>query len=102
MRGADTFTESLFTMRRLEDFVPANHPLRPIRAMVNEALLKMDDLFAGIAQSIGKLFSSSFEIAPAAGLYVIAASLALSLFLAKSRVLLRVNVSYDKPDVGND
>ncbi len=46
MRGADTFTESLFTMRRLEDFVPANHPLRPIRAMVNEALLKMDDLFA--------------------------------------------------------
>jgi len=31
MRGADTFTESLFTMRRLEDFVPANHPLRPIR-----------------------------------------------------------------------
>lgn len=29
MRGADTFTESLFTMRRLEDFVPDNHPLRP-------------------------------------------------------------------------
>lgn len=28
MRGADTFTESMFTMRRLEDFVPANHPLR--------------------------------------------------------------------------
>ena len=48
MRGVDTFTESLFTMRRLEDFVPANHPLRPIRAMVNEALLKMDGLFAGM------------------------------------------------------
>jgi transposase len=48
MRGADTFTESLFTMRRLEDFVPANHPLRPIRAMVNEALIKMDGLFAGM------------------------------------------------------
>ena len=51
MRGADTFTESLFTMRRLEDFVPANHPLRPIRAMVNEALLKMDDLFAGMYEA---------------------------------------------------
>lgn len=38
MRGADTFTESLFTMRRLDDFVPAQHPLRPIRAMVNQAL----------------------------------------------------------------
>jgi hypothetical protein len=24
MRGADTFTESLFTMHHLEDFVPAN------------------------------------------------------------------------------
>ncbi len=46
MRGADTFTESLFTMRRLDDFVPADHPLRPIRAMVNEALVKMDGLFA--------------------------------------------------------
>ena len=28
MRGADTFTESLFTMRHLDDFVPADHPLR--------------------------------------------------------------------------
>ena len=31
MRGADTFTESSFTMRRLDDFVPKSHPLRPIR-----------------------------------------------------------------------
>jgi transposase len=46
MRGADTFTESLFTMHRLEDFVPADHPLRPIREMVNEALVKMDGLFS--------------------------------------------------------
>jgi hypothetical protein len=38
----------MFTMRRLEDFVPADHPLRPIRAMVNEALRKMDGLFAGM------------------------------------------------------
>ena len=46
MRGADAFTESLFTMRHLEDFVPDDHPLRPIRLLVNEALLKMDALFA--------------------------------------------------------
>ena len=44
MRGADTFTESLFTMRHLDDFVPASHPLRPIKQMVNAALLKMDAL----------------------------------------------------------
>ena len=44
MRGADTFTESLFTMRRLEDFIPAHHPLRPIRQMANTALAKMEGL----------------------------------------------------------
>ena len=51
MRGADTFTESLFTMRKLEDFVAADHSLHPIRAMVNEALIKMDDLFAGMYEA---------------------------------------------------
>lgn len=51
MRGADIFTESLFTMRHLEDFVPLDHPLRPIRAMVNEALVKMNGLFAGMYEA---------------------------------------------------
>jgi len=51
MRGADTFTESLFTLRRLDDFVPADHPLRPIRAMVNQARHKMDGLFARMYQA---------------------------------------------------
>jgi transposase len=46
MRGADTFTESLFSFRKLDDFVPASHPLRSIRVMANEALAKMDRLFA--------------------------------------------------------
>jgi len=48
MRGADTFTESLFTMRRLDDFVPAQHPLRPIRAMVNQALKDIEPLLTGM------------------------------------------------------
>jgi len=51
MRGADTFSESLFTMRKLEDFVPADHPLRPIRQMVNAALVKMDVLFSGMYEA---------------------------------------------------
>jgi len=38
MRGADTFTENLFTLRKLEDFVPADHPLRSIRTMTNAVL----------------------------------------------------------------
>ena len=51
MRGADTFTESLFTLRKLEDFVPASHPLRPIRQMVNAALMKMDVLFSAMYEA---------------------------------------------------
>jgi len=51
MRGADTFTEQLFSIQRLEDLVPVDHPLRPIRAMVNAALVKMDALLAGMYEA---------------------------------------------------
>lgn len=54
MRGADTFTESLFTMRKLEDFVPSEHPLRSIRAMANEALAKMGPLFSAMYEADAK------------------------------------------------
>jgi transposase len=54
MRGADTFTESLFSLRKLEDFVPKGHPLRVIREMANAALGKMDDLFARMYESDAK------------------------------------------------
>ncbi len=46
MRGTDTFTESLFILRRLDDFVPESHPLCPIRTLVNQVLVKMDRVFA--------------------------------------------------------
>src|ERR1035438_5034916 len=48
MRGADSHSESLFTTVKLEDFVPANHPLRPIRTWINEALAKMDVSFSAM------------------------------------------------------
>jgi hypothetical protein len=51
MRGADTFTESLFLMKQLDDFVPAGHPLRTIRGMVNKALVAMDGLFADMYEA---------------------------------------------------
>ena len=46
MCGADTFTESLFTMRKLEDCVSLDHPLRTVRVMVNQALGNLDELFS--------------------------------------------------------
>ena len=41
-------------LHRLEDFVPSDHPLRAIRQMVNEALGKMDGLFAGMYEAVAK------------------------------------------------
>ena len=54
MRGADTFTERAFTLHRLEDFVPPDHPLRAIRQMAGEALGKMDGLFAAMYEAPSK------------------------------------------------
>jgi len=51
MRGADTFTESLFTLRKLEDFVPAAHSLRAIRTLANAALAKMNGLFVNMYEA---------------------------------------------------
>src|SRR5476649_1486218 len=45
MRGPDGFTESMFTVLKLDDFVPKDHPLRPIRAWLNDALQRMDAVF---------------------------------------------------------
>jgi len=54
MRGFDTFTEGLFTLKKLDDFVPGNHPLRVIRTMVNKALGGMDELFARMYEDDAK------------------------------------------------
>ncbi len=54
MRGTDGMQEPLFTMSKLEDFVPADHPLRPIRVLVNEALARLNDLFNEIYADGGR------------------------------------------------
>ena len=51
MRGADSYNESLFTTVKLEEFVPANHPLRPIRTWVNEALVQMDGKLSALYEA---------------------------------------------------
>jgi transposase len=51
MRGADSYTENLFSSVKLDDFVPTNHPLRPIRTWVNEALAGMDAKFSAMYEA---------------------------------------------------
>src|SRR6478735_3987245 len=54
MRGEDLQQHELFSYGSLEDRVPANHPLRPIRTMVDEALKAMDKRFDEIYGEDGR------------------------------------------------
>lgn len=54
MRGADEKAGSLFSYVDLESRIPPRHPLRAIRAIVNEALATLDADFAGLYSRIGR------------------------------------------------
>ncbi|EEF23753.1 conserved hypothetical protein, partial [Ricinus communis] len=54
MRGMDEMQEALFTTVKLEDFVPADHPLRPIRLLVHQALKRLNGLFGIIYADSGR------------------------------------------------
>ena len=54
MRGADQMQETLFTVSKLEDFVPVDHPLRAIRLLVNQALGGLNSLFNEIYSNSGR------------------------------------------------
>ena len=46
--------EALFTVAKLNDFVPADHPLRAIRVLVNQALAEMNARFNEIYAPSGR------------------------------------------------
>jgi transposase len=54
MRGTDERTGSLFSFVDLEARVPAQHPLRKIRGIVNEALATLDADFARLYSAEGR------------------------------------------------
>ena len=54
MRGEDIFQESLFTTVQLESFVPTEHPLRPIKALLDKAMKNLNWLFSGIYADTGR------------------------------------------------
>jgi len=54
MRGCDEMQESLFTVAKLEDFVPADHLMRPLRELVNQALKRLNGLFNLIYADTGR------------------------------------------------
>jgi transposase len=54
MRGGDVRTEGLFSYLSCEARVPQDHPLRPIRAIVNEALQTLSPEFNRLYARIGR------------------------------------------------
>src|SRR5271154_6706520 len=52
MRGVDEQTGALFSYLSPETLVPAEHPLRPIRLLVNQALKRL-------SPTLGKLYAAS-------------------------------------------
>jgi len=54
MRGEDRQAAGLFNYVRLEERVPADHPLRPIRALVNVGLGDLSSEFAALYATTGR------------------------------------------------
>jgi transposase len=54
MRGSDRTSGSLFSYVDLEDRVPAGHPLRVIREIVNDALADLDPEFGRLYEGRGR------------------------------------------------
>lgn len=54
MRGSDDRSEGLFSYVSCEARVPADHPLRPIRSIVDEALTALSPHFEGLYSQIGR------------------------------------------------
>src|SRR6202007_2451677 len=54
MRGEDDRCEGLFSYVRLEERIPPDHPLRPIRALADEALGSLNKRFEGLYSTMGR------------------------------------------------
>ena len=54
MRGRDDRAEGMFSYIRLEERVPADHPLRAIRALTDEVLAALDSRFEGMYSAMGR------------------------------------------------
>lgn len=65
MRGVNETQTSMLCLTSLESMVPAGHPLRPVKAMADEALRRMASLFDEMGSRLGaaRLHPSAFSTA---------------------------------------
>jgi transposase len=90
MRGSDSFTESMFTVLKLDDFVAKEHPLRPIRTWLNDSLKRMDDVFARMYEADAR--GGRPSIAPEK---LVRALLLQVLYSIRSERMLMEQISYN-------
>lgn len=87
MRGSDEHSGELFSYVDLEDRVPATHPLRLIRQIVNDVLIELDSEFAALYASSGRP-----SIAPER---LLRASLLQAFFSIRSERQLMEQINYN-------
>jgi transposase len=87
MRGSDETSGALFSYVDLEERIPARHPLRKIRQVVNDALVSLDAEFAAVYADFGRP-----SIAPER---LIRASLLQILFSIRSERQLMEQMEYN-------
>ena len=87
MRGADIQQDTLFSMVIPEERVPKDHPLRPIRRMVNAALKEMDADFNALYSDMGR-----DSIAPEK---LLRAQLLMALYTIRSERQLMEQIDYN-------
>jgi len=87
MRGRDDRSEGFFSYIRLEDRIPSDHPLRPIRALADEALGSLNERFEGLYSTMGRP-----SIAPE---ILLRATLLQAFFSVRSERLLMEQIDYN-------
>jgi hypothetical protein len=64
MRGDDEQQLDVFSYVSPEQRIPADHPLRPVRAMADEAMRDLKPCFSELYSQYGEAFDCSRKIAP--------------------------------------
>jgi transposase len=87
MRGRDDRSDGLFFYVRLEERVPADHPLRPIRTLADEVLAALNQRFEALYSSMGRP-----SIPPE---MLLRATLLQAFFSVRSERLLMEQINYN-------
>jgi transposase len=87
MRGNEEKQIDAFSYVSMEDRIPARHPIRPMRIMVNEILLSMDDELNSLYADSGRP-----SIAPE---YLLRASILQILYSIRSERQLMDQIDFD-------